>query len=478
MWSPSTTWLLPLALAGCVQALPKGAKIGTTASHVRKDGITYNVFEHAATGVRVEYVNNSGICETTKGVNQYSGYLSVGENMNMFFWFFESRNNPEKAPLSTWFNGGPGCSSLIGLFQENGPCHFANGEQTPSLNEHSWNNFANMLYIDQPIGVGFSYGDNDVDSTGTAAPYVWKLIQAFYDHFPQYESRDFGLFTESYGGHYGPGFASYILEQNKAIEDGSVKGEKINLVALGINNGMYDLELQEKAYITFAYNNTYKQLIDESQNDKLLNFYESKCLPAVQQCQKSKTDQDCQNASSVCGDGIENAIINSGVDFDVYDVRAPSNDPNPPSTFLDYLTKSDVKKAIGARSDFQQCANLPGAKFGRTGDIARSTLPQLSEVVKAGVNVLVWAGTADWICNVDGSIAVANAVDFSGHDEFKGKALGAYKVNGKETGQYKSVDNFHLLTVYDAGHEVPYYQPETALQAFTQILQKKPLSST
>lgn len=90
MWFSSTAWLLPLALAGSVQALPKGAKIGTTASHVRKGGVTYNVFEHAATGARLEYVNNSGICETTKGVNQYSGYLSVGENQNMFFWYGSS----------------------------------------------------------------------------------------------------------------------------------------------------------------------------------------------------------------------------------------------------------------------------------------------------------------------------------------------------------------------------------------------------
>lgn len=85
---------------------------------------------------------------------------------------------------------------MIGLFQEHGPCHFVDGEKKPSLNEHSWNNYANMLYIDQPIGVGFSYGTNNVTSTVTAAPYVWKLLQAFFDKFPEYESRDFGLFTE------------------------------------------------------------------------------------------------------------------------------------------------------------------------------------------------------------------------------------------------------------------------------------------
>lgn len=113
---------------------------------------------------------------------------------------FEARSNPTTAPLATWFNGGPGCSSMIGLFQENGPCHFVNGASKPSLNPYSWNEYANMLYIDQPIGVGFSYGSEPVDSTATAAPYVWKLLQAFYAQFPQYENRDFGVFTESYGG--------------------------------------------------------------------------------------------------------------------------------------------------------------------------------------------------------------------------------------------------------------------------------------
>lgn len=92
---------------------------------------------------------------------------------------------------------------MIGLFEENGPCHFVNGDSTPSLNKNSWNNYANMLYIDQPIGVGFSYGTDDVTSTVTAAPYVWKLLQAFYAKFPEYESRDFAIFTEVSGFHAG-----------------------------------------------------------------------------------------------------------------------------------------------------------------------------------------------------------------------------------------------------------------------------------
>jgi carboxypeptidase C (cathepsin A) len=129
----------------------------------------------------------------------------------MWFWFFESRNNPKTAPLALWLSGGPGCSSMIGLFQENGPCTFNNvSGSIPVLNPYSWNSYANMLYVDQPISTGFSFGTDDANSTDTAAPFVWELLQGFYALFPEYENRNFGLFTESYGGHYGPEFAYYL----------------------------------------------------------------------------------------------------------------------------------------------------------------------------------------------------------------------------------------------------------------------------
>jgi carboxypeptidase C (cathepsin A) len=93
--------------------------------------------------------------------------------------------------------------------KENGPCQFYNNATTPSLNPYSWNEYANLLYVDEPIGTGFSYGTETVNGTVEAAPYVWKLLQSFFKKFPQYESRDFGLFTESYGGHYGPGKVAF-----------------------------------------------------------------------------------------------------------------------------------------------------------------------------------------------------------------------------------------------------------------------------
>jgi len=100
---------------------------------------------------------------------------------------------------------------MIGLFQEHGPCLFDNvSKSAPRINPYSWNSVSNILYVDQPAGVGFSYGQDQVYSSVSAADFMWKFLQVFLTHFPQYENRDFGLFSESYGGHYAPAMASYL----------------------------------------------------------------------------------------------------------------------------------------------------------------------------------------------------------------------------------------------------------------------------
>ncbi|KAL8687804.1 MAG: hypothetical protein Q9224_005046, partial [Gallowayella concinna] len=490
--------LILLGLASVSLVRPSPITTHDKRSFVERDGTNFTVFEHAATGARIEFVKNSGICETTPGVNQYSGYLSVGNNMNMWFWFFEARSNPETAPLAAWFNGGPGCSSMIGLFQENGPCHFVNGASTPSLNPYSWNSYANMLYIDQPIGVGFSYGTNAVTSTETAAPYVWKLLQAFYAQFPQYENRDFGVFTESYGGHYGPEFAEYFEEQNAAIASNTVSGKEIKLgmwgfiiylarcqmlnqtmlVALGVNNGWFDAQLQQKAYIDYSALNSYRPLITASQRKSYLKTYNTKCLPALQSCASAGTDSACSNADKVCYNTIQGPL-SQAKDFDVYDIRSPTNDPNPPQTYIDFLKSSDVVRAIGAQSTYQECPSAPYQKFAATGDNSRSSLPWLSDVVSSGlVQTVIWAGDADWICNWFGNQIAAQAVVYPEQSALADQPLANYTVEGKVVGTFKTAGKLSFARVFGAGHEVPFYQPEVALQVFVQTMQGLPLSST
>lgn len=134
-------------------------------------------------GVNITYKQpgKEGVCETTPGVNSYAGFINLGENVHSFFWFFESRNDPATDPITLWLNGGPGSDSLIGLFEgkkgrwrnmkalannhvEHGPCNLS-ADLMSHLNPYSWNNASNMLYLSQPLGVGFSYGSK-----------VWNML--------------------------------------------------------------------------------------------------------------------------------------------------------------------------------------------------------------------------------------------------------------------------------------------------------------
>ena len=98
-----------------------------------------------------------------------------------------------------------------------------------------------------------------------------------------------------------------------------------------------------------------------------MKAYNDHCLPAVQQCQKSGTNSACSNADNICSNTIETPITRDA-DFDVYDVRQPSKDPYPPTTYSSYLQDPDVKKAIGAQTNYQECSDRAGYPFSRTGD--------------------------------------------------------------------------------------------------------------
>lgn len=243
-----------------------------------------------------------------------------------------------------------------------------------------------MLYIDQPFGTGFSneYGPQDdddddissdsfkdpleVNSTISAASNVWKFLQAFYDEFPEYETGELGLFTESYGGHYGPQFTDHFQTQNEGIASGTVTGQNISLVALGINNGLFDSAVQEKAYVYFSLNNSYGPLINQSFYDSVLDDFNEDCLPALQNCSGlTNDDQDCSNAMELCYSVVEDPLYREfGDKFNPYDIRPDAL--QPPTQYNDYLWRTDIMKAIGARSEYLECSTTVSEDFYSTGD--------------------------------------------------------------------------------------------------------------
>ncbi|KAF5309064.1 hypothetical protein D9619_013580 [Psilocybe cf. subviscida] len=436
----------------------------------------------------LRFVENSGVCETTPGVRQISGYIDVGTNMSMWFWFFESRHAPETAPITLWLNGGPGCSSMIGLFQENGPCKVNPDGLTTTLNpfsllKKSWNNISNMLYIDQPIGTGFSFGDDEVNSTFTASPFVWQAFQVLFEskQFAKFETREFIFATESYGGHYGPEFVTFFDQQNALIRQGKLPGEIITVSALMINNGWYDPLIQNQAYVDFAFNAPgYGPLQPDNVLQQLNQsfFMPGGCKDQEEACIAAASDSDsdaiCKKADNFC---VNNVFSPAVGDRDSDDLRQNSSALFPSSFYQTLLRSPDIKAAIGANSTYHECANAPFNLFTKTGDDARTLLPQLSALADSGLKMLLWAGDADINCNWLGGHASALAMEWSGKQRLAKAEFTNMTINGGAVAAIKNVDNFSFARVYQAGHEVPAFQPQAAFEIFKQVIHMKQLHS-
>ncbi|KAI6191132.1 Lysosomal protective protein [Aphelenchoides bicaudatus] len=186
-------------------------------------------------------------------VDQYSGYLNISDTTHMRYWFVKSQNDPTKDPLILWLNGGPGCSSLGGLFKENGPFKpvKVNGEIKLQENLFSWNRFANVLYLESPRGVGFSFADSNQDQvyndTQTALDNV-AALRSFLDLFGDFKKRPFFVTGESYGGVYVPTLVDKILE----LKDGGDLVD-LNLKGFAVGNGILSAYAQINSAVHLLY---------------------------------------------------------------------------------------------------------------------------------------------------------------------------------------------------------------------------------
>ncbi|KAL2012769.1 hypothetical protein VTN00DRAFT_294 [Thermoascus crustaceus] len=461
--------------------------------------------------IRYKEPGKEGVCETTPGVNSYSGYIDLAPDAHTFFWFFEARHDPANAPITLWLNGGPGSDSLIGLFEEHGPC-FVNASYETQLNPYSWNEVSNMLFLSQPLGVGFSYSTKDagslnpftgvyenesfagvqgrypvidatiLDTTDLAAHAAWEALQGFYSALPQLDSeiksKSFNLWTESYGGHYGPAFFNYFHEQNEKIAKGEVKGVHLDFNSLGIINGIIDEAIQASYYPEFATKNTYGiKAVNETVYNymKFANTMPNGCQDLVANCKQTNRSSladyaICTEATNMCRDNVEGpyyAFSGRGT----YDIRHPYQDPTPPNFFPEYLKKDSVMNAIGVDVNYTSSNTEVYYAFQQTGDFVwPNFIDDLEELLELPVRISLIYGDADYICNWFGGEAISLAANYSDADKFRAAGYAPMTVNGIEYGETREYGNFSFTRVYEAGHEVPYYQPIAALQLFNRTL--------
>jgi len=428
---------------------------------------------------------------TTISWKHYSGYLHPSGQKYLHYWLVESQNDPTNDPLVLWLNGGPGCSSLDGLLYENGPFHVNEDGSVIYINPYAWNANANVMYLEAPVGVGFSYSGNpqdyNTDDAQTSLDNYNALQDFFTTKFPEWQNKDFFVTGESYGGVYVPTLV-------KRIQDGNAGGQgiKINLQGFATGNGLISDRVNDDSVVFFAY---YHGLLGQS----LFNSLKAHCCtnPALDRtCNfHDPTDQTCMQLVQTAG----NLIYNSGVN--IYAIYLPCINKKEPRMVrawdnlfrplglnlgqralledvgvvppcIDafggtaYLNRADVQAALHIQSGLPAwaiCSDI--LKYNRTDVSVTDLYPGLLVDYRA----LVYNGDTDMACNFLGDEWAVDAFNRT-----KVSARRPWHLDGQVAGFVETYDQITFLTVRGAGHMVPEWRSPQALKMFTSFLKNSP----
>jgi cathepsin A (carboxypeptidase C) len=405
---------------------------------------------------------------------KYAGYLDTNKDKHYFYWFFESRGDPSDDPLILWLNGGPGCSSLTGLMMELGPCKMNKNGTDTETNPYSWNEAANIIFLDQPLNVGYSYGQGGASTTAAAADEVYGFLELFLSKFPKYRKNEFHIFGESYAGHYVPNIGKVINDNNKKKS----KDSKINLKSIGIGNGLTDPLVQYEYYPDMACKNSYKPALPDSTCDTMRQSW-PRCKSLIEYCNKYKNRFICFPAASYCNQQMIGPYQKTGLN--PYDVRKKcGSNPLCYDVLTDiekYFDRPDIKKALGANVETYKSCNMQiNLSFNLAGDWMLPFQEYVAELLEDGVRALVYAGDADFICNWIGNKAWTKALKWKGKDGFNKARDTIWRpfFTGGAAGEARRHENFTFLRVYKAGHMVPYDQPENSLDMIVRWVNEIP----
>eukprot|EP01120_Amphizonella_sp_Union-15-10_P000177 TRINITY_DN10214_c0_g1_i1.p1 TRINITY_DN10214_c0_g1~~TRINITY_DN10214_c0_g1_i1.p1 ORF type:complete len:464 (-),score=75.41 TRINITY_DN10214_c0_g1_i1:73-1464(-) len=435
-------------------------------------------------------VNLPGLPENLN-FDQYSGYITVDEvaGRALFYWFVESQSSPATDPLVIWLTGGPGCSSLLGLFIENGPFSPDQNGKTLSLNPYSWNKVANVIYLESPAGVGFSYSNNTQDyftnDTRTASD-SYQFLLGFFSRFPSFVGRDFWITGESYGGHYVPELARTIIEKNAKNNQ-----PLINLKGFMVGNAWTYMPIDNLGAIETWANRAIVPVstVDEIKKYCNLSHYgplDSSYFTATA-CDQAVQKADDQMGNISIYDIYADVCVSSNIDTiltqyarlgsKIHNIlRNKSNkrnlkskqeiDPCEENYLTEYLNLPTVQSAIHSRPiTWASCSSIVSYSFA---DVSASVIPTYLFLFDKNIDILVYSGDVDAIVPVLGTQLWINSLNLPIKEDWR-----PWYDYGMQVGGFVTVyDKLTFSTVRNAGHQVPWYQPERAFILFSNFLKR------
>jgi len=400
------------------------------------------------------------------GIKSYSGYLTVNKtyDSNLFFWYFPAKNNQKKAPVILWLQGGPGASSLYGLFMENGPVYI-NSENKLSEREFSWNRNLNLLFIDNPVGAGFSFTNsssgyltNQVD----VGKYLFSAVRQFFQLFPELKDNEFYVSGESYAGKYVPALAytTYLNSNSSDVHD------RINLKGISIGNGITDPINQ----IYFG------QLFHE------LGFIDAKALAtfntyqniSIALIQQGKFVQALSYTFALIN--TRNCLFNNLTGFtSPYNYLMPNGYNDQIQVVSNYLVNSTISKYLHVcNRTFVPFADNNQVLYNLVNDILDSVAPWVAELIDNNYEVLIYSGQLDLLA---GPRLIENYLlnlNFTGADAFRAAARNIWRVDGDIAGYVQKALNLTFAVVRLAGHMVPLDQPKWTFELISNLTKTGP----
>jgi carboxypeptidase C (cathepsin A) len=349
----------------------------------------------------------------------------------------------------------------------------------PIFNPYSLKNPTNMLYLSQPIGVGFSYGSLGTPNQNITTQFVTTstanalkvLFSSLVLILPLKIIRTLNIFAQSYGSHFGPVLASSIVSQTRNITSGHPLSK---MGTLGIINGLVTVEYHYPSFPAFALHNSHYPIINASAYDEWTAAYSAACQALLADYftgnPKTPTGQDlCSTATTTCSEwSTEVAHYNPDLDFSEfqYDVRPGHKRPTH-EAFKANLNHPDIQYNL-TRSpyiSYTDCDDTIYSAFYFSRDyVYRDFHAQLGELLDAGVRVALVCGDVNWLYNWMGGEAMALVISHKGKDAFGKTEYEPFLVDDEVVGETKEFGNLSFTRVYDAGRIVPVDQPVAALE--------------
>lgn len=420
---------------------------------------------------------------------QWSGFLKASPGKFLHYWFVTSQGDPIKDPLVLWLNGGPGCSSLDGFLSENGPFHVNDDGATLYENKFSWNKIANVLYLEAPAGVGYSYSDDKNYKTDDdkVADDNYLALQSFFAKFPNFTQNEFYIFGESYGGIYAPTLSLRVV----------LGTSKINFKGFAVGNGLSSFALNDQSLIYFGY---YHGLFGE---ELWRDLNTNCCHKGI--CNFYNTSQDsCKTLLGVafgivyesglneyalyldCEGGVEsNKAYKRSIGHifrkyrkyweynELLKVDSPSIQLSvngvPPcinsTAQTNWLNKGDVRKALHIPDilpSWELCSDVVGEQYTTSYPTVKDVYLKL---LSLGVRALVYNGDTDMACNFLGDQWFVEDLGQKVTTKYQ-----SWIHDAQIAGFYQQFANITFLTIKGAGHMVPQWAPGPAFHMFQSFI--------